>query len=95
MVSDPTLLMLEIECSEGLEVSAARRPDKRLEMLVRCCLEVNELREDCLLSAGNVLGLVPADTISGSAMRTAVCYVSLWSLTDSKRIGYLGDLEKV
>ena len=87
--------MLEIECSEGLEVSAAGRPDKRLEVLVRCCLEENELREDCLLSAGTVLGLVPGDIISGSAMRTAVWYVSLWSLADDKQILYLGDLENI
>lgn len=70
MVSFPTLLMLEIECSEGLELSAAGRPDKRFEVLVRCCLEEKEGREDNFLSAGTVLGLGPGDRLCGSAMRT-------------------------
>lgn len=95
MVPDPTLPMLEIECSEGLEVSAAGRPDKRFEVLVRCCLEESEPREDCFLSAGTVLGLGPGDILSGSAMRTAVWYVSLSFLADSTQKGYLEDLEKV
>lgn len=94
MVSDPTLLMLEIECSEGLEVSAAGRPDKRFEVLVRCCFEENEPRDDCFLSASTVLGLGSGDVLSGSAMRTAVWYVSLSSLARSTQRRYLGDLEE-
>lgn len=83
MVSDPTLLMLEIECSEGLEVSAAGRPNKRFEVLVRCCFGKNEARDDCFLSAGTVIGLGSGDIVSGSAIRTAVYYVSLSSLAHS------------
>ncbi len=81
--SDPTLLIPEIECSEGQEVSAAGRPDKRLEVLVRCCLEENESRDDCFLSAGADLGLGPGDMLSGSAIKTAVWYVSLSPLAHS------------
>ena len=72
MVSDPTLLMLEIECSEGLEVSAAGRPDKRFEVLARCCFGEKEERDVFFLSAGTVPGLGSGDVLSGSAMRTAV-----------------------
>ena len=74
--------MLEIECREGLAVSVAGRPDSRLEVLVRCCLEGNEARDDCLLSAGTILGLGSGEILSGSARRTAVWYVSPTSYKD-------------
>ena len=74
--------MLEIECREGLAVSVAGRPDSRLEVLVRCCFEENEARDDCLLSAGTVLGLGSGEILSRSARRTAVWYVSPTSYKD-------------
>lgn len=74
--------MLEIECREGLAVSVAGRPDSRLEVLVQCCLEENEARDDCLLSAGTILGLGSGEILSGSARRTAVWYVSPTSYKD-------------
>lgn len=74
--------MLEIECREGLAVSVAGRPDSRLEVLVRCCLEEKEARDDCLLSAGTILGLGSGEILSGSARTTAVWYVSPTSYKD-------------
>lgn len=74
--------MLEIECREGLAVSVAGRPDSRLEVLVRCCMGENEARDDCLLSAGTILGLGSGEILSGSARRTAVWYVSPSSYKD-------------
>lgn len=62
--------MLDIECNEGQAVSAAGRPDKRFDVLVRCCFEEKEARDDCFLSAGTALGLDLGDRLSGSAMRT-------------------------
>ena len=82
-MSDPTLPMLEIECSEGLGVSGAARPAKRFETLVRCCLEEDDPRDDGLLSAGTVAGLVSGEIVSGSAMRTAAGYMSFSSLVHS------------
>ena len=82
-MSDPTLLMLEMECSEGLEVPAGGRPDKRFEVLVRCCFVKNEGRDEGFRSTGTVVGLGSGDALSGSAMRTAVWNVSLLSLAHS------------
>ena len=67
-MSDPKLPMLEIECREELEVSAAGRPDNRFEKLVWCCFEENEPSGDCVLSTGTVLGLALGEIGSGSAM---------------------------
>lgn len=72
--------MLEIDCREGPEVSADERPDKRFEVLVRYCLEECEARDGCTSSAGTVMGLGSEDILSGSAIRTAVWYVSLSTL---------------
>ena len=79
-MSDTTLPMLEMECSEGLAVSGAARPDKRFEMLVRCCLDEDDPRDDGFLSAGTVAGLVSGEIVSGSAMRTAARIMSFSSL---------------
>ena len=82
-MSDPTLLMLEMECREELEVPAGGRPDKRFEVLVRCCFDENEGRDEGFLSSGTVVGLGSGDVLSGSVMKTAVWNVSLLPLAHS------------
>ena len=62
-------------------MSAAGRPDNRFEVLVRYRFEEGKARDGCILSAGAALGLGSEEILSGSAMRMAVCYVSLSLVT--------------
>ena len=69
----------------GLEASAAGRPDNRFEVLVRCRLAEVEAPDVCFLSAGSVFGLGSGDILSGSAIRTAVWYVSFLALASVQK----------
>ena len=63
--------MLEVDRSEAVDpMFGADRPERRLDVFVRCCLGEVDVREASAWPAF-LVGLLLGDKLSGSAIRTA------------------------